>query len=264
MPARYIDGQPGFRARRIEPEAQAALTAATSLVSVAEEHHRLPVVEDLVEQRPPGPSDAYVFLLAGILLAVFLDSVLGSRAPRRIALGGVTALIALAPLFPQLSFPSTSYPLPAFFTSSAAQRIPEGTVALIAPFSYFGENRAMLWQAYSGMRFRIPEAYAIIPGPSFNPPPSELGTAMIQIQLGVDPPTVSDGAIRQMREDLRRWKGRHGDRRPNGARGPDARSLYRPPRPQPGGSRRRLRLVERRTRMERTPCCRGLRLAALR
>ncbi len=148
----------------------------------------------------------YVFLLAGILLAVFLDSVLGSRAPRRIALGGVTALIALAPLFPQLSFPSTSYPLPAFFTSSAAQRIPEGTVALIAPFSYFGENRAMLWQAYSGMRFRIPEAYAIIPGPSFNPPPSELGTAMIQIQLGVDPPTVSDGAIRQMREDLRRWK----------------------------------------------------------
>jgi hypothetical protein len=148
----------------------------------------------------------YAYLMAGILLAYFIAATL--RAPnRRSVLGGsLLALIALGALVPRLPFPSAAISVPPFFTSDAVNQIPEGSVALVAPYSHLLDGRAMLWQAASGMRFRMPEGYVVRPGPSLSPAPTKLGDALLKIGQGSAVPELTDARRRQMLVDLAHWK----------------------------------------------------------
>jgi hypothetical protein len=64
-------------------------------------------------------------------------------------------LIALLPLLPHLPLPTAPTDMPGFFTSNNAKKIPSGAVALTLPFDLAPQNDPMMWQAASGMRFRI-------------------------------------------------------------------------------------------------------------
>ena len=74
-----------------------------------------------------------------------LDGMLEGAA-RRISLA--LSLLAVVVLLPVLPFPSTAPPLPSYF-SGAVKQLPEGGVALIAPYARASHGEAMLWQAIS-------------------------------------------------------------------------------------------------------------------
>lgn len=143
---------------------------------------RLPYFESIL----PARLAVIMFLLLGLLLAVFVD-----RFPRRsrssgLALGVIVAA-ALLPLFPALPYPSGMSDTPRFF-SSGARAIPHGSVALVAPLAGVagGTTRPLLWQAESALRFRMPEAYVVRPAESTPAlgDDSPLFRRMVQIQAG--------------------------------------------------------------------------------
>jgi hypothetical protein len=148
----------------------------------------------------------YAYLLAGILLAHFIAATLRARNRKTILGGGLLALIALGALVPRLPFPSAPISVPPFFTSDAVNQIPEGTVALVAPYSHLLDGRAMLWQAASGMRFRMPEGYVVRPGPSLSPAPSKLGDALLKLGEGAALPELTYARRQEMLADLGYWK----------------------------------------------------------
>ncbi len=160
-----------------------------------------PGLDHVLPVRLMGPA----FLLAGLLVALFVDHGLasGSGSQRRFALGvSGLALIAILP-FPLPARPVTP---PAFFTTGAVSQVAAGSVVLVAPFSqaYTGSD-AMGWQAQAGLRFRMPDGYAY--GPNWlSPAPSRLQTAMVAIQLYGDRPPLSASYRQQLLEELRGWR----------------------------------------------------------
>lgn len=147
----------------------------------------------------------YVYLLAGILLAYFIDATLRAPNWKSVVGGSLLALVALGALIPWLPFPSAVVSVPPFFTAGAVSEIPEGSVALVAPYSHLLDGRAMLWQAASGMRFRMPEGYMVRPGPSLSPASTSLGDALLQIGQGSTPPAMTDARRQQLLADLAHW-----------------------------------------------------------
>jgi dolichyl-phosphate-mannose-protein mannosyltransferase len=139
---------------------------------------RLPVVENIL----PARLALFLFLLLGLLLAVFVDRARLSR----VALLAVLAAV-FVPLIPNLPYPSTASASPSFFESGARQ-LPPGSVVLVAPFAGVsgGTTRPMLWQARADLRFRMPEGYVINPTARFDPSSrsSVLFRRMAQIQGG--------------------------------------------------------------------------------
>src|SRR6266540_2872834 len=104
----------------------------------------IPVLDNLL----PNRLMLYVSLLAGLLVAVFTDAVLSRRSLGRKLLGMAAVALALLALLPRSPAPSTPLNVPPLFTSSAAGRIPPGSVALVAPFAHYPPTVApMLWQA---------------------------------------------------------------------------------------------------------------------
>jgi hypothetical protein len=88
------------------------------------------------------------------------------RAPgwaRPVAVAAV-GLVALLPLVPEL--PIHTYPVrtPPFFTSTKVREVPPGAVVLTFPFELAPRNDAMMWQAASGMRFRLLGGDVFVPG----------------------------------------------------------------------------------------------------
>src|SRR5205807_10307949 len=131
-------------------------------------------------------------------LAVFLEQVLSNLLRPlwgRVGVGGraatiagmAAAAIALIPMIPVIPYWSTPSPIPAFFTNGAANRIPDGSVALIVPISNSNEARPMLWQAATDMRFKMPEGYVFIPwqgGNALDPPYSVTQSTLNQLING--------------------------------------------------------------------------------
>jgi hypothetical protein len=73
----------------------------------------------------------------------------------------VLSLLPSATLLDALSAPVVA---PAYFTSSEVQRIPEGSVALVAPWTVDTRNDdPQVWQALAGFRYRMPSGYAYLP-----------------------------------------------------------------------------------------------------
>jgi hypothetical protein len=125
----------------------------------------------------------------------------------RITGGAILAAsaVAIAPLLP---YPTTPISVPQFFTTSAVQRLPAGSVALIAPLSAGGKNSEPdLWQAEIDFRFRMPEGYIHIPvddGIVAGPRSTILTNAMVGIAQGSTPPPLSGATRDQMHAEMAR------------------------------------------------------------
>ncbi|MDQ6712130.1 MAG: hypothetical protein M3Z28_02950, partial [Candidatus Dormibacteraeota bacterium] len=169
----------------------------------------VPIVSDVI----PARLMLFVFLFAGLVLAIWLDHALrqARAAGRSLAFRAIPlalAGLALVPLVPRQPFPTMPLAVPGFFTTPAlVDQVPSGSVALVAPFAYDWRLAVpMLWQSESGMRFRMPEGFAWIPGPSYVPHRSALGDAMAGIaKSGTAPETTSDAWLGYAR-DLRAWQ----------------------------------------------------------
>jgi len=163
----------------------------------------VPIVNDIL----PSRLTLFVFLFCGLLLALIVDATLKSGRPRRIAILAVVTALAVFALLPRQPFPITGTSSPSFFTTDAVRQIPDGSVALVAPFAYdWRLATPMLWQVQSGMRFRMPEGFAWIPGPSYTPTPSALGDVMTAVARGTAMPEITDDQRRSMLADLDRWR----------------------------------------------------------
>jgi hypothetical protein len=159
----------------------------------------------------PSRVMVHFFLLAGLLLAVFVREavVLGGR--RSVARVGAAALVGLSLLLlaPMATPWVTEHAVPAFFTGPAVRRVPAGSAALVAPWADPRDATAMSWQAAAGYRYRMPEGYALHPGPddrvAFGPADSATGTALVSIeQNGGD--AFNEAQRREMACDLARWQ----------------------------------------------------------
>jgi len=110
----------------------------------------------------PGPSDSG----PGASGSLGRDDGLPGRDPgwvRPLVVAAV-GIVALFPLVPKL--PIHTYPLqiPRYFTSTKVREVPHGALALTFPFELAPRNDAMMWQAASGMRFRVLGGDVFVPG----------------------------------------------------------------------------------------------------
>ena len=159
---------------------------------------------------------AYVYLLAAVLLAWFIAH-LDDLAPRRRLLAwALVGLVALS-LLPRAPLAPYRRDVPAFFTGSGVAAV-EGRTVLIAPFSAdtgllhhdpLEVSDAMLWQAASGMRFKMPEGYAWAPGskgePEPGPRPSLTQELLARVGVAGETPTLCQADRERVFRELRSW-----------------------------------------------------------
>jgi hypothetical protein len=149
-----------------------------------------------------------VFLLVGLLVAVFVDATLATPTWRPRLAGAMAVGLSVAALFPAVPFLTSPTAAPGFFSRpSALHGVPEGSVILVAPFAVVGLADAMYWQAEAGMWFRMPEGEAFVPSPyPLYPPPSATEFALVQLADGSVPLAAIDAGVpSKIRADLRRW-----------------------------------------------------------
>jgi hypothetical protein len=124
----------------------------------------------------------FAYLALGLLLAAFLERIIGAGGPLRQGVGMLAAVVALAPLAPNLPYTSTVWHVPPFFTGGAVTRLPRGSVALVTP--YYQDSNVLLWQALSGMRYKSPGAHGL-----FHARLDALGEELFEVgELGAPPP----------------------------------------------------------------------------
>lgn len=84
---------------------------------------------------------------------------------RRLASVGVlgVAVVVLLPLVPSWPIQELPANVPSFFTSSAVNVVPQGSLAVTYPYPLTATAWPMLWQADTNMRFRMLGGYAIAP-----------------------------------------------------------------------------------------------------
>ena len=169
----------------------------------------VPIVSDVI----PARLMLFVFLFAALVLAIWLDHALrkARTAGRSLAVRALPlalAGLALVPLIPRQPFPTMPLAVPSFFSTPAlVDQVPSGSVALVAPFAYDWRLAVpMLWQSEAGMRFRMPEGFAWIPGPSYVPHRSALGDAMAGIAKSGSAPAMTSEARRGYSHDLLAWQ----------------------------------------------------------
>lgn len=145
---------------------------------------RLPLFGNII----PSRLTLYVFLAAGLLLAVFIDDVVSN--PRLVPVLVSVALVGLvgASLFPRLPYLSYQTDTPAFFRGADVNRFQLGEVVLVAPFAQYPEaDAAQRWQAEAGMRYRMPEGYFFTADDQHRPQlggrPYALATKLLSIEL---------------------------------------------------------------------------------
>ncbi|HEX8860185.1 MAG TPA: hypothetical protein VGC06_14050 [Actinomycetes bacterium] len=97
----------------------------------------VPVLDNVM----PNRLMLYAFLLAGLLVAVFLDAALSCPSPHRRLLGAAAVALALLALLPRSPAPSTPLAVPPLFASATVRRVPPGSVALVAPFAHYPPSR---------------------------------------------------------------------------------------------------------------------------
>jgi hypothetical protein len=105
----------------------------------------------LLENIQPERIMVVGYLGLAVLVAIFLDMVLGLRRVEWRMGGAALTLVALVPLVPSVPYPSQTYAIPSFFTDGAAQRLPSDGSVLISPP---GDPGPVAWWAVSGLPFR--------------------------------------------------------------------------------------------------------------
>jgi hypothetical protein len=119
----------------------------------------LPVLHNLAAVR----LSLYVVLCAALVLAVGLDR-LHARGRLRPAVALPVATLCALPLLPAWPYSYEHAGTPAYFTTSAVERVPAGSLALTYPVPRAHPSSApMLWQAQAGYRYRSVGGYVITP-----------------------------------------------------------------------------------------------------
>jgi hypothetical protein len=148
-------------------------------------------------------------LFAGLLLAIFVDRAwVWPVAPRVAAMALVAA--ALLALVPRGPLGGAQVQVPAFFTSREVERIPAGSVALVAPFPRPANSSAMFWQAMAGLRFRVPGGYFVGPDPTGRPKyggnPRPLSVQLARLYAGWKVPRLKPAQRARLVDDLAHWR----------------------------------------------------------
>lgn len=134
----------------------------------------LPLLDSIV----PSRFAAMVDLFCGLALAIVLDRVRhgqwepvaasGAPAGVRIAAAGAVAALALVPLglLAPWPYPTARLHRPPVVASlgSAGTRTARGVV-VVYPDASSDVSDLMVWQAQAGFPYRLPDGYAIVPGP---------------------------------------------------------------------------------------------------
>jgi hypothetical protein len=152
----------------------------------------LPIVNNVIASRIA----LYTAFFAALLVALGLDSLLcggrasvgrpahsvtngpaGSAGPTQSTVGSVTrspaavrwfvavvGVVAIVSLIPAWPAPSSPTGVPPYFSSSAVNRIPEDSVALISPYPSVADPATMTWPSVAGYRFKIIGGYALTRG----------------------------------------------------------------------------------------------------
>jgi hypothetical protein len=104
----------------------------------------------------------YVVLCAAVVLAIGMDRLHAQGWFDRHRLpAAVVVVTCLLPLVPSGLYSYTDADTPAYFTSGAVNRIPDGAVAFTYPVPRFPGSAPMEWQAQSGFRYRSLGGYVI-------------------------------------------------------------------------------------------------------
>jgi hypothetical protein len=163
----------------------------------------IPLFQDIL----PIRFSLFLQMFAAMSLALGLELFAGRlRASGRrtgrgrlvVAIPGALAVFAALPLLPNIPFVEKPVAIPGFYTSSAVNRIPSGSVVLAYPNpDRPSQEQAMLGQIASGMRFRIVSGVAIGPGPggrSISPLPNLMPTVVQSIFTESFSPGFGPGA----------------------------------------------------------------------
>lgn len=165
----------------------------------------------ILAQALPSRVMMHFYLFAGVLLAHFVQGTVITghgflvRVPSAVL--AILSLLLLAPLATPWVSPRAD---PPFFSSREVARIPPGTVTLVAPWAGPLDASAMNWQSAAGYRYRMPEGYAIVPGPggtvAFDPPSSSTFRVLRMIELSNTVPARSETLRRSVECDLANWQ----------------------------------------------------------
>jgi hypothetical protein len=205
--------------RRLLVQVTSITALCTTVLSLGPNLHvnghdtNLPLPWRLIEPVPllghvlPARLMQPVFLMVGVLVAVGAEHVLAAKPWKAMRSGlaaGAAGAVALT-LLPTLRFPTNNTKVPDFFVNGSVRIIPEGSVALIAPMQQQYPAEPMMWQASTGMRFRMPQGYFFAPDeqghPWYGAPLSLLTTTMYEAQAGRQPQLTPE-LRRQIAADL--------------------------------------------------------------
>jgi len=161
----------------------------------------------------PARVMVYGYLMAGLLLAPFIDHIWRERGGAALV-GGALLVLGLIALLPTFDFPASAHSDPRFFTAGGdVQRIAEGASVLVAPWVSSGEALdPEMWQVKSGLRFRMPSGYFNQPDPRrpnthiIGPAPRPLSDAMIAIFEGKGAPAITAVDRHSFAADLHYWR----------------------------------------------------------
>jgi hypothetical protein len=179
-------------------------------------HSGLPLPEDLLRRLPlfvniqPDRLSLYVVLFAALIFGVFLDHLHQAWPRHQLLLPLAASLACLVPLIPDWPYATQSAAIPSYFTSPAVRAIPAGSVALVYPWPDYDHSQAMVWQASSGMRFKMPGGYFLLALPrthqaSYDGPPSVTEYVLNALYLGQTP--ARRARLRQeILSELRSWR----------------------------------------------------------
>lgn len=163
----------------------------------------LPLLDNVL----PSRMMAYAFLALGIVVACGVAAVVAESRCRPMRAAGGAALLGISAvaLAPAVPFPTRAATVPAFFTSAAVQKLPEGAVAFVLPAV---QQDSELWQLQAGMRFRMlggwflgPDAHGHVQqGPASTP----LTRAVADVETSGDVILVDPAQIAAYRAELQR------------------------------------------------------------
>ena len=141
---------------------------------------RLPLMDSAL------PARLTVIVWLGIAVVVGATYAASMDAARRWQFTAVTVLLlGVAAIVPALPYPHAAATVPAFFEPGGdVERIAQGSVVLVTPFSNHQSTDAMYWQTVARYRFRMPEGDAFTPGPYLGPHPSSVQTALDSLDAG--------------------------------------------------------------------------------
>jgi hypothetical protein len=203
----------------------AALTAVMAVLSMGPRLHidgnsTAPLPWALIARGPllghllPARLSVFTDLGVGLLLAYGIGHRARPATARQRTVTAIACIAVIGSLLPSatlLGRLSDPVDVPAYFTSSAVKRIPQGSVALVAPWTTDARNDAPeVWQALSGFRFRLPSGYAYLPDPHgrlrTGIHDDLLQRSLFRMDFGLDPRgDPADPTVRaELERDLRR------------------------------------------------------------